>query len=86
MFMIKKMYEDTRVYREKQEWMEYEPDNMTKHIIEDWMQNGYEMDYFEDEQELITWVNVAMDKWTEIIVIPAKEVLDSPIKKWYFFY
>ncbi|MBO7696738.1 MAG: hypothetical protein J6T10_29975 [Methanobrevibacter sp.] len=50
------------------------------------MMNEYDMDYFNDVKELENWVQIAMDDGTELIVVPAKEILDCPIKEGYFIY
>lgn len=78
-FKITKNALDTWVYRKFDEETEH-------YIIEDWMCNEFEMDYFATFDELLTWVNVAMDEGTEIIVVSADCVLDCPIDKGYFFY
>lgn len=78
MFLIKKDAIDTWVYRGK--------DENDNYIIEDWMCNEYEMSYANSTGDLLHWVNVTMDVDTEIEVIPAKEVLDCPLKDWYFYY
>lgn len=78
MFMIKKMCEDTWVYRGKDENDHY--------IVEDWMCNEYEMDYFDSVSDIAKWVNISMDSDTEIMVIPVREILDCPLKDWFLFY
>ena len=50
------------------------------------MMNEYDMDYFNDVKELENWVQNAMDDGAELIVVPAKEILDCPIKEGYFIY
>lgn len=79
MLQIKNLWEDTRVYRRFDEETEH-------YIIEDGMCNEFEMDYLENWNELATRINVVMDNWTELMVIPAKEVLDWPTKKWFYIY
>ena len=79
MFLIHKYWIDTWVYRERDEETEH-------YIIEDWMCNKFEMDYFETADELLNRIDVAMDAETRLEVVPAKEVLDCPKKEWYFIY
>lgn len=79
MLQIKNLWEDTRVYRRF--------DKETEHyIIEDGMCNEFEMDYLENWNELATRINVVMDKWTDLFVIPAKEVIDWPKNDWFYIY
>lgn len=79
MFMATKTPLETRVYRKK--------DTETDHyIIEDGMCNEFEMDYLETDAEVLTRISTVMDEQTELYVIPAKEVLDSPISDGYFIY
>lgn len=79
MISIKKLDNDTRVYRR------FDKDSNC-YIIEDWMCNEFEMNYFETQEELKQWVSITMDIGAEIMVISAKEILDCPITKWYFYY
>ena len=83
MIKIEKTVWETWVYR----WKNTDDfDDMVTHHIEDWMMNEYYMDYFNDVKELENWVQIAMDDGTELIVVPAKEILDCPIKEGYFIY
>lgn len=83
MIKIEKTVWETWVYR----WKNADDyDDMVTHRIEDWMMNEYDMDYFNDVKELENWVQIAMDDGTELIVVPAKEILDCPIKEGYFIY
>lgn len=72
------MCKDTWVYRGK--------DDNNHYIVEDWMCNPYEMDYFDSVSDIANRVNISMDSDTEIMVIPAKEILDCPLKDWFLFY
>jgi len=83
MIKIEKTVWETWVYRWKNA---DDDDDMVTHRIEDWMMNEYDMDYFNDVKELENWVQIAMDDGTELIVVPAKEILDCPIKEGYFIY
>ena len=76
---MRKEAQDTWVYRRFDGEAEH-------YIIEDWMCNEFEMDYFETAHELMTYIIISMDLDTEIEVVPASEVLDSPITNGYFIY
>lgn len=83
MIKIEKTVWEIWVYRWKNA---DDDDDIVTHRIEDWMMNEYDMDYFNDVKELESWVQIAMDNGTELIVVSAKEILDCPIKEGYFIY
>lgn len=78
MFMTQKLRTNSWTYKRKDTENEH-------YILED---EGWEreMDYLETEKDILNRINTVMDTQTELYVIPAKEVLDSPISDGYFIY